>query len=41
MPSFDIASEVNEVELRNALDQANKEISTKKSSRCLPTTTSN
>lgn len=29
MPSFDIASEVNEVELRNALDQANKEISTR------------
>jgi uncharacterized protein YajQ (UPF0234 family) len=26
MPSFDIVSEVNEVELRNALDQANKEI---------------
>lgn len=29
MPSFDIASEVNEVELRNAIDQANKEISTR------------
>jgi len=27
MPSFDIVSEVNEVELRNALAQANKEIS--------------
>jgi uncharacterized protein YajQ (UPF0234 family) len=27
MPSFDIVSEVNQVELRNALDQANKEIS--------------
>jgi len=27
MPSFDIVSEVNEVELRNAIDQANKEIS--------------
>ena len=27
MPSFDIVSEVNEVELRNAVDQANKEIS--------------
>jgi len=27
MPSFDIVSEVNRVELRNALDQANKEIS--------------
>ena len=27
MPSFDIISEVNEVELRNAVDQANKEIS--------------
>jgi uncharacterized protein YajQ (UPF0234 family) len=26
MPSFDIMSEVNEVELRNALDQANKEV---------------
>jgi len=29
MPSFDITSEVNKVELRNALDQANKEISTR------------
>jgi cyclic-di-GMP-binding protein len=29
MPSFDIVSEVNEVELRNALDQTNKEISTR------------
>src|SRR5690242_19615940 len=27
MPSFDIVSQVNEVELRNAIDQANKEIS--------------
>lgn len=27
MPSFDIVSEVNQVELRNAVDQANKEIS--------------
>jgi cyclic-di-GMP-binding protein len=27
MPSFDIVSEVNEVELRNAVEQANKEIS--------------
>ncbi|HTS55681.1 MAG TPA: YajQ family cyclic di-GMP-binding protein [Burkholderiales bacterium] len=27
MPSFDIVSQVNEVELRNAVDQANKEIS--------------
>ncbi len=27
MPSFDIVSEVNKVELRNAVDQANKEIS--------------
>src|SRR5215831_10137776 len=27
MPSFDIVSQVNQVELRNALDQANKEIS--------------
>src|SRR5947209_9403515 len=29
MPSFDIVSEVNQVELRNAVDQANKEISTR------------
>ncbi len=29
MPSFDIVSEVNQVELRNALDQANKEIATR------------
>ena len=29
MPSFDIVSEVNEVEVRNALDQANKEIGTR------------
>ena len=27
MPSFDVVSEVNKVELRNAVDQANKEIS--------------
>ena len=27
MPSFDIVSEVNQVELRNALDQTNKEVS--------------
>ena len=27
MPSFDIVSEINQLELRNALDQANKEIS--------------
>lgn len=27
MPSFDIVSEVNQVELRNAVDQANKEVS--------------
>jgi len=27
MPSFDIVSEVNEVELHNAVDQANKEVS--------------
>ena len=27
MPSFDIVSEVNQVELKNAVDQANKEIS--------------
>jgi len=29
MPSFDIVSDVNQVELRNALDQANKEIATR------------
>jgi uncharacterized protein YajQ (UPF0234 family) len=29
MPSFDIVSEVNKVELRNAVEQANKEISTR------------
>lgn len=29
MPSFDIMSEVNQVEVRNALDQANKELSTR------------
>jgi uncharacterized protein YajQ (UPF0234 family) len=29
MPSFDIVSEVNRVELRNAVEQANKEISTR------------
>jgi len=29
MPSFDITSEVNKVELRNAVDQANKEIGTR------------
>ena len=29
MPSFDIASEVNKVELKNAVEQANKEISTR------------
>lgn len=29
MPSFDIVSEVNKVELANALDQTNKEISTR------------
>jgi cyclic-di-GMP-binding protein len=29
MPSFDIISEVNQVELRNALDQTNKELSTR------------
>ena len=26
MPSFDIVSEVNQVEVRNALDQCNKEV---------------
>lgn len=29
MPSFDIVSEVNQVEVRNAVDQATKEISTR------------
>ena len=29
MPSFDIVSEVNQVEVNNALDQANKELSTR------------
>lgn len=29
MPSFDVTSEVNKVELNNAIDQANKEISTR------------
>jgi uncharacterized protein YajQ (UPF0234 family) len=29
MPSFDIVSEVNEVEVRNALDQTNKELGTR------------
>ena len=29
MPSFDIVSEVNQVEVGNALDQANKEVSTR------------
>jgi uncharacterized protein YajQ (UPF0234 family) len=29
MPSFDIVSEVDQVEVRNALDQANREISTR------------
>jgi uncharacterized protein YajQ (UPF0234 family) len=29
MPSFDIVSEVNQVEVRNAVDQANREISTR------------
>ena len=29
MPSFDIVSEVNQVEVRNAVDQAGKEISTR------------
>ena len=29
MPSFDIISEVNQVEVRNAIDQANKELSTR------------
>ena len=37
MPSFDIVSEVNQVEVRNAVDQANKEIGTRfdfKGSKC-------
>jgi len=29
MPSFDVVSEVNQVEVRNALDQVNKEVSTR------------
>jgi len=29
MPSFDIVSEVNKVELKNAVEQANKEVSTR------------
>ena len=29
MPSFDVVSEVNQVELNNALDQANREVSTR------------
>jgi hypothetical protein len=29
MPSFDIVSEVDQVEVRNAVDQANKEVSTR------------
>jgi uncharacterized protein YajQ (UPF0234 family) len=29
MPSFDIVSEVNQVEVRNAIDQANKELATR------------
>ena len=29
MPSFDIISEVNKVELKNAVEQSNKEISTR------------
>ena len=29
MPSFDIISEVNDVEVRNAIDQTNKEVSTR------------
>ncbi len=29
MPSFDIVSEVNQVEINNALDQVNKEVSTR------------
>ena len=29
MPSFDVTSEINKVELRNAIEQSNKEISTR------------
>jgi uncharacterized protein YajQ (UPF0234 family) len=29
MPSFDIVSEVNQVEVHNAVDQTNKEVSTR------------
>ena len=29
MPSFDIVSEINQVEVRNAVDQCNKEVSTR------------
>ena len=29
MPTFDIASEVNQMEVRNAIDQCNKEVSTR------------
>ena len=29
MPSFDVVSQVNQVEVRNAIDQANKELSTR------------
>jgi cyclic-di-GMP-binding protein len=29
MPSFDVISQVNQVEVRNAIDQANKELSTR------------
>jgi uncharacterized protein YajQ (UPF0234 family) len=29
MPSFDVVSEINQVEVRNALDQSNKELSTR------------
>ena len=29
MPSFDVVSEVNQVEVRNAVDQTNKEVSTR------------
>ena len=29
MPSFDVVSEANQVEIKNAVDQANKEIGTR------------
>ena len=37
MPSFDTVSELNWVEIRNALDQANKEVSNRFDFKGLPT----